>query len=143
MVIPEERFWPKVKVGAVGECWPWLAYRDRDGYGRFSWQQEDGKIVSHGAHRLAYTLRIGVIPEGLTLDHLCRNRGCVNPAHLEPVTRRENILRGTGPAALAARKTECKRGHPFDEKNTGHERKGRYCKTCKAARQRERGLTVH
>lgn len=78
---PHERFWPKAEVGEDSECWPWVGSRDPYGYGRL---KINGKF--RGAHRLAYELSVGSIPEGLEIDHLCRNRCCVNPAHLEPVT---------------------------------------------------------
>lgn len=87
------------------------------------------------AHRVAYELLIGPIPAGMTLDHLCRNRLCVNPVHLEAVTNRVNILRGTSPAAIHARKVACPNGHPY----SGRERRGtRICHTCMAARKRRR-----
>lgn len=73
-------------------CWVWLRSRDRDGYG---WASLDNKTYS--AHRLVFVLLGGVIPDGLVLDHLCRVRHCVNPAHLEPVTNRENLARGDTP----------------------------------------------
>lgn len=83
----EERFWPKVDRRGDSECWPWLAYLNRNGYGQFV---GGGEVL---AHRFAYVLLVGPIPTGLTLDHLCFNPGCVNPAHLEPVTRSENAKR--------------------------------------------------
>lgn len=97
----EERFWEKVdtSAGPLG-CWPWTASGSRDGYGQFS---ADGRGVR--AHRFAYELLVGPIPEGLQLDHLCRNPGCVNPAHLEPVTGWENTMRGNTPAAINAATT--------------------------------------
>src|SRR6266576_3456485 len=101
----QQRFWAKVDRRGSEECWPWQANRGR-GYGNV-WIA--GRM--YRAHRVAYELLIGPIPEGLTLDHLCRNRGCVNPAHLEPVTSRENTLRGEGISANNARKTHCKHGH--------------------------------
>ena len=124
---PEIRFWPKVVEQADG-CWLWAASKNLDGYGRFLL---NGKIVL--AHRYAYELLVGPIPDGLQLDHLCRVRHCVYPPHLEPVTSRENILRGEGITAKESRKTHCAHGHAFDEANTYHRPsrpQGRYCRTC-------------
>lgn len=87
---------------------------------------------SKRAHRVSYETFVGPIPAGLTLDHLCRNTLCINPAHLEPVTIKENVLRGDGPTARNARKTHCDRGHAFDETNTGpNANGGRSCRACK------------
>ena len=105
-----------------------------NGYGHFS--------IKHKfrlAHRVAYELSVGPIPEGLTIDHLCRNHLCVNPAHLEPTTQRVNILRGTGPSALNAVKTACLRGHSFDAQNTITNKRGtRSCRQCKVQWARDR-----
>ncbi len=94
----EERFWEKVdKNGPIplhrpelGACWVWTAEIVHNGYGRFMLRRRAGRIK---AHKWAYQKLVGPVPVGLELDHLCRNPPCVNPAHLEPVTRRENLLR--------------------------------------------------
>ncbi len=119
-----ERFW--AKVDKTDGCWLWTAAKTRDGYGRLA--DTGGRWVL--AHRFAYELHIGPIPNSLTLDHLCRVRHCVNPTHLEPVTNRVNALRGVGIPARNARKTHCLRGHPFDAENTRWWRGGRRCRTC-------------
>ena len=126
-----ERFLPKLRVVESG-CWDWQAGRDRHGYGTF---YVAGARSIIRAHRFAYEYWIGQIPQHLELDHLCRNRICVNPDHLEPVTQRENALRGVGWAGQNARKTHCPQGHPYDEENTRHYqyglgRWGRRCKAC-------------
>lgn len=126
-VHPTVRFWAKVDRRGADECWLWNGPRNSEGYGTF---YVDGRVP--GAHRYAYEQTIGPIPPGLQLDHLCRNTSCVNPSHLEPVTGRENILRGQGVAARNARKTHCKRGHEFTPENTYIFPNGRWrqCRTC-------------
>ena len=102
-----ERFWTKVQAPASGGgCWVWTVAKYENGYGQF-W---DGSRNVR-AHRFSYELHRGPIPEGLQLDHLCRNPSCVNPSHLEAVTQRENILRGVGLGAQRARQTHCINGH--------------------------------
>jgi hypothetical protein len=119
----EERFWERVEK--TDTCWLWTGGLDKDGYG---WTYPNGK--TRRAHAVAYELVVGPVPDGLQLDHLCRVRHCVNPDHLEPVTRRENILRGVGPTAINARRNTCPKGHPIDGfKSTG----ARECKTCRRA----------
>lgn len=111
-------------------CWIWQGSKDRAGYGMVN------SRIEVMAHRLSYTLLVGAIPEGLTIDHLCGNPSCVNPAHLEAVTQRENILRGDTVAARNAAKTHCLRGHEFTAENTyTTPAGGRGCKTCRRARQ--------
>ena len=101
------------RVEVEGDCWMWQVGLNTDGYGG-AWRS--GK--NHLAHRYVYEFLVGSIAEGMTLDHLCRVRNCVNPDHLEAVTNRENIRRGRGHAGINARKTSCKRGHAFTKENT-------------------------
>ena len=134
---PQDRFWPRVnKDGPLWNgtpCWEWLGRIDRGGYGGF---KADGYRWM-GAHVFAYENLVGPVPAGLVIDHLCRNRRCVNPDHMEPVIFAENILRGTGPTAVNKRKTHCIRGHEFTPENTYIHKKygGRMCREC----HRERG----
>lgn len=127
------RFWSKVDRGEHDECWPWTACDDgRGGYGVF-WLR--GRNVL--AHRVAYMDANGPIPDGLQIDHLCRNRRCCNPNHLEPVTIRTNVLRGIGVTAENARKTHCIHGHEFTPENTVHRPAGgRSCRACDNAKAR-------
>lgn len=121
-----DRFWSK--VNKTDACWLWAGQIDAYGYGTM---KVDGKMRK--AHRLAYAATAGPIPDGQDLDHLCRVRNCVNPQHLEPVSRVTNIMRGEGVSAERARQTHCKRGHIFDEANTYYWRTSRCCRTCRAA----------
>lgn len=108
-----------------GGCWEWTGRRDRLGYGRVGWEGRNAL-----AHRVIFTLLAEPIPATATLDHLCRNRRCVNPAHLEPVTLRENILRGDGVGVRNAAKTHCKNGHEFTPENTYFKQGKRACREC-------------
>jgi hypothetical protein len=124
------RFWSRVDFnGPLWQgtpCWEWPGI-SQDGYGRKWWRGRTEYV-----HRIAYELLRGPIPDGLTVDHLCRNRACVNAAHHELVTGKENTLRGISPSAMNARKTHCKRGHPFTRANTYTRRpRGRGCRICK------------
>ncbi len=121
------RFW--TKVDKTGTCWLWTGAKKATGYGVFRKHADQNP---RPAHRLAYEELIGPVPEGLELDHLCRVRACVNPAHLEPVTGRVNILRGFSPPAQNARKTECINGHPLIPENL-YLHGQRKCKTCHKA----------
>lgn len=126
----EDRFWAKVDTS--GECWLWTAATHHDGYGTF-WVREDQQL--RRAHRYAYELLVGPIPDGLDLDHLCRVRACVNPAHLEPVTRSENVRRGAG-GVLQPPRTHCKHGHEFTQENTYENRGKRFCRQCDRDRKK-------
>lgn len=126
----EVRFWPK--VNKTPACWLWTAGTDAAGYGRF---KVDG--VAAVAHRYAYELLCGPIPDGLQIDHLCRVRHCVNPAHMEPVTLVENVRRGDSFSAQNAAKTYCANGHPYDEANTYMRPDGgRGCRSCRREAKR-------
>lgn len=125
---PSELFWAKVEKTET--CWNWTA-ATRSGYGIFRERRAKNVEVPWLAHRFAYTEDRGEIPEGLVLDHLCRNPRCVNPGHLEAVTQRENIIRGESPGARATRTNTCKRGHEFTPENTMHTGLGRSCITCR------------
>lgn len=131
----ENRFWDKVHK--TGDCWIWTAQKDHSGYGVTD-SKKDGKRTRKQAHRVAYELTIGRIPEGLVLDHLCRNPPCVNPRHLEPVPQAINVYRGDSPTAKNRIKTHCSRGHEFTTENTYKSRWGRQCRTCNKAREYER-----
>lgn len=124
------RFWAKVKRGGANECWLWQGAKCGRGYGR-------AQIDRHkrtAAHRLSYHITHGGIPEGKVIDHLCRNPSCVNPAHLDPVDNRENVVRGDAPRMLKMRNrsvTHCPRGHEYTEDNTRLCSRGkRNCRAC-------------
>lgn len=122
-------------VSIEGDCWIWTGSRSGNGYGMIAVDN-----VRWMAHRYAYTALVGAIPEGLDLDHLCRNRACINPAHLEPVTRSENLKRGAPRGERQRARTHCPHNHPYDEQNTTRRNGRRICKACdrdRARRNRE------
>lgn len=143
------KFWSRTKIMPSG-CVEWTGYRHnaQKGYGRFKFA---GKRML--AHRWAYQWANGPdsIPDGLQLDHLCRNTMCVAPDHLEPVTHTENVRRGTAwdvSGSHNAAKTHCSQGHPYDQVNTYYrpDKVGRKCRSCNAltmarARARKEGET--
>ncbi len=122
-----ERFWQYVEKG--DGCWEWTG-AEVGGYGYFRLGPRQVK-----AHRMAYELLVGPIPDDLVIDHLCRNTGCVNPAHMEPVSAGENVRRA-GHAM-----TTCRRGHPFDEANTRFDKRG--CRVCRACQRLNRNAWWH
>lgn len=126
-----ETFWSRADRSAGSDhCWRWLGTHTPDGYGRY---KTGGK--QNAAHRVAYELLVGPIPDGKQIDHLCRVRDCVNPAHMEPVTNRVNQLRGDTFARRNAAATHCPRGHAYDRANTEHNKNGsRVCRTCRKAK---------
>lgn len=122
-----DRFWDKVEK--TDGCWVWTASKNGDGYGQFRIGSRMCK-----AHRVAYELEIGQIPDNKEIDHTCRNRACVRPDHLDPVDHAENVRRGNL-RSVSSSKTHCPHGHPYDEANTyNYVRDGvavsRQCRTC-------------
>ena len=139
------RFWAKVKLGSIpacrpdlGPCWVWTGWCQPTRSSRYlpygrAWA-DDGKQRS--AHRWAYERLVGPIPEGLTIDHLCNNPPCVNTAHLQIATVRQNLLRGNTYSGRNSRKTRCPRGHPYDIENTYIYPSGRRdCRACRRQQQ--------
>lgn len=130
-----DRFWSKVDTS--GDCWVWNGAKDR-GYGKFRLAGPVRRTVN--AYRWAWEAVNGPVPEGLELDHLCRNPSCVRPSHMEAVTHAVNMLRSDAPPAVRARQTECIHGHPFTPENT-YVRQGtgfRSCRACSRDRDRAR-----
>lgn len=133
-----ERLLRRVEVTA--SCWNWTGNIDKTGYGHIETREGKAQLV----HRVAYQSLVGAIPDGKEMDHLCRNRRCVNPDHLEPVTRQENVRRGIAAVVNRARgqaRTHCRNGHPYNEANTYIARSGkRDCRAC--WRERERTFAI-
>jgi HNH endonuclease len=115
------------KVRFTETCWVWVASKNRDGYGFF---YVGGAHNMVGAHRVAWMLFRGPIPDEMTIDHLCRVRCCVNPAHMEVVDRVTNVMRGSGCCVRNAAKTHCDRGHELAGANLYLFRGQRFCRAC-------------
>lgn len=136
----DERFWSKVnKSGTIpnrrpdlGPCWEWTGSKLPEGYGTFRVSRD---LVVR-VHRYVYEITNGAIPDGETVDHLCFNTSCVNPAHLEAVSNATNVLRGGCPPAENSRKTHCYKGHELTPENTYLNSGGRYCRICRRENKR-------
>jgi hypothetical protein len=113
-----------------GGCWVWTGAVTSAGYGNLHIRPRN-----YTAHRFVYEAKHGAVSPALYMDHLCRNTRCCNPEHLEPVTPRENVVRGTSPGALAVQTGACHLGHPFSAENTYRRGGWRWCRTCNNARQ--------
>lgn len=123
----------KTRISPEG-CWLWTGYLDPGGYARVT--IDDVRTV---AHRVSWEYFVGPIPEGLTIDHRCRQRSCINPYHLEVVSLRDNILRGNATGAVNARKTQCSKGHPLSGPNLYTTPQGRrICRVCRRVNARRR-----
>lgn len=130
---PKERITRRILIDETSGCWLW------NGTLSASPRSSGYALVNREyAHRVSYEVFVGPIPEGLEIDHLCRIRHCVNPDHLEPVTRRENLLRGDTFAARNARKTHCPQGHSYSGENLYVYKGGRKCRTCHREAERRR-----
>ena len=127
-----ERFLAKISISDSG-CWEWQGTKDTHEYGIFSINHKNLR-----SHRFIYEYYHGSISSILTIDHLCRNRKCVNPNHLEQVSIKINVLRGDNTCAINARKTHCNHGHPLFGDNLAIENGTRRCKTCHKERRKER-----
>lgn len=125
------RLWDK--VDKTDTCWLWTGYTTPDGYGVMAGEREGDRNRTSGVHRVSYELLVGPIPAGLEIDHLCQVRNCVNPDHLEPVTRDENARRA------GVRQTHCISGHEFTEQNTRIRASdgARICRTCESGDRAE------
>ena len=127
-------FWDRVQPCPMTGCWLWVGATGGGGYGSINTAGVKGL-----AHRIGFEVLVGPIYGDQVLDHLCRVRCCVNPEHLEPVSKVENVLRGVGPSAQAARATTCPQGHPYSGANLRIDARGfRRCRTCDAARSKNR-----
>jgi hypothetical protein len=140
---PIVRIMRRVRIPTADGCWEWQGPKERDGYVRVGVGSRTDRTARRAyAHRITYEHYVGPIPDGLQLDHLCRNRSCCNPAHLEPVTPLENTRRGTLAAVNSSRQraiTHCQRGHPFSGENLYLTPKGRrICRACSNASARRR-----
>lgn len=132
-----ERYADSIVFEPMSGCWPWIGATYNNGYGRM---RQLGKELK--AHRVIYKEIKGELDDSMALDHLCRNRACVNPDHLQPVSHRLNCVRGNGPSGLNARKTQCKYGHQLDPVDLDSPTsKRRICVECNLMRNAKYRLT--
>lgn len=130
-----------MKIVAEDDCWMYAGQLSASGYGIVA-VYHDNRSTSARAHRAMYETLVGEVPEGLELDHLCRNKACINSAHLEPVTHRENVLRSVGAPGINAAKTHCSNGHEFTEDNIYRFKRApntRICRMCVSISQKQKG----
>lgn len=132
-----DRIRERTSVDPETGCWEWLGAATVTGYGRMMVTREHKTHRSTLVHRAAYEELVGPIPEGLQLDHLCKNTMCCNPDHLEPVTHLENLLRSDTPSNTFREATHCIHGHEFTPENTYRTDRGRYCRACRRRRNQE------
>lgn len=142
------RFLDKILIYNNNECWEWKSTTNHKGYGRFSFMRNSINYQPQ-AHRVSYMIFKGEIPKEKTIHHICHNKKCVNPDHLEPRTNIENIMEGNCWSAINSRKTHCINGHKFDYNNTynyyrktssGKETPRRGCRKCRIIRDKNSRL---
>lgn len=125
-----DRFYSKVNISPFAECWEWLGFKNKNGYGKFhSW---NGKKQDQNAHRFSFKHFNGPLLDGMVIDHICRNPGCVNPRHLRQVTPKINAIENNSSAPyFNSKKTHCPRGHEYSQENTAIYGGARVCRVCK------------
>ena len=143
--IPEfkntERFFKFVEK--TDTCWNWIGFIN-DGYGKFNIKDVDGKWKQYFSHRVSWSIHGRKFTDGMVLDHICRNRKCINPDHLREVTPEENVLKNSlSFVSINSEKTKCPSGHLYLGENLRHTKTGaRYCLECKRIKKRKYDLRI-